>query len=684
MVATDLDPRSIAERLTLAGLAVDTIEEVGDDTHFEFDITSNRPDALSHFGIAREVAALLDAPLISPVSALDESDPAAETLTSVTIEDPDLCPRYVGRVIRGVTIGPSPDWMVRRLEALGQRSINNVADVTNYVLLEQGQPLHAFDFNLLAENRIVVRRARQGERLVTLEKLATGEEFREIEFRDDMLIIADAEGPVAIGGIKGGRGTGISESTVDVMLEAAYFKPASVRRTARALKLDTDASHRFERGADIDATTRAIDRAAALIVEVAGGTVSRGAIDCYPKPVVRTPVPLRRSRVEALVGYEVPFDRMVDALRGLGFAVEPLRDTEELLAVSPSYRVDIAIEEDLVEEVARSLGYGLVPSTLPPWGGSGEHLPGESERRAVRDSLRALGFSEAISLSFVDRALDDEFACAELDRESNFGVDLVNPVLDHKPRMRSSLMTGLVEAYETNAKHGTRNVRLFEIGKRFLQSADGHRPIERETLAILVAGMVDDVDHRSRREADFYDVKGAVEATLRALRVPSFTFDRAGVKCLHRGQAAQVISDGHVLGVLGRVSPGLATQRKFRSPVYLAELALDRLLEIEPEPVTYRRLPRFPSVGRDLSIIVPKSVDFSAIVETVNSLAIPDLSEFVLYDIFTGGKFSEDHHSMTLRATFRSDERTLTDDEVSVAHGRIVDELTRKFGTDER
>lgn len=684
MVVADLDARTVAERLTLAGLAVDTIEEVGTDTVFEFDITSNRPDALSHFGIAREVAALFDVPLSAPASRFDEVDPSSSSLTSVTIEAPELCPRYVARLVRGVKIGPSPDWMVRRLETLGQRSINNVADVTNYVLLEQGHPLHAFDFNRLGGNRIVVRRATPGERIVTLEKLATGDEFREIELRDDMLVIADANAPVAIAGIKGGKGTGISDETVDVLLEAAYFQPASVRRTARALKLDTDASHRFERGADIDATVRAIDRAASLIVEVAGGTVCRGAVDTYPAPVVRTPIPLRRARVEALLGYEVPFDRMVDALRGLGFAVEPLRDTEELLAVGPSYRVDIAIEEDLVEEVARSLGYGLVPPTLPPWGGAGEYLPGERARQSVRDALRSRGYSEAISLSFVDRNLDDEFVCVDLERDSSSGVDLVNPVLDNKPRMRSSLVTGLIEAYETNSKHGTRNVQLFEIGKRFLRPLDGLRPVERETLGILLAGMIEDGDYRGRRESDFYDMKGAIEAVLRALRIASFTFDRASVECLHPGQSARVVLDGQVLGVFGRVSPSLAAKRKFRSPLFLAELALDRMLEVEAAPVAYRRLPRFPAVGRDVSIVVPKSINFQAVVTAVNQLGIADLRGFVLYDIFTGGNLPEDHHSMTLRATFRSDERTLTDDEVSVSHGRIVDELATRFGADLR
>lgn len=678
MVPAAPGPKDAAERLTMAGLAVDTIEEADGDHLFEFDLTSNRPDALSHLGVARELAALVGAKLEPPEAKLVETGSSAAELATVEILDPDLCPRYTARVVRGVTVGPSPDWMVKRLEALGMRSINNVADVTNYVLLEQGHPLHAFDYDTLRGHRIVVRRAREGEKLVTLEKLASGDEYREIALDSEMLVIADAEVPVALGGIKGGRGTGITETTKDVLLEAAYFLPSNVRRTARALKLDTDASHRFERGADYDATVRAIDRAAALIAELAGGEVAEGAIDCYPEPIVRTPIPLRRERVEALLGIEVPFKRMVETLHALGFAVEPLRDAEELLAVPPSYRVDVSIEEDLVEEVGRAVGYEHVPSTLPGWGGAGEFLPGEARRRGVRATLTGLGYDEAISISFVEEELDAALANADLETGGS-GVDLLNPILDNKPRMRTSLLTGLVEAYETNAKYGRRSVRLFEIGKRFLPRGD-NRPEERETLAILLAGPVDDEDYRTRREADFYDIKGAVEAVFEDLRVPGFTFDRVDVEYLHSGQAAAVVQDGQVLGVFGRISPEFAARRKFKQPVFVAEIAFDRLLELEPAPVAYRRLPRFPSVVRDLSVVVSREVGVAELESAVRALEAANLVDVTLYDIFTGGQLPEGHHSVTLRATFRSDDRTLTDDEVAAAHARIVDELVGKFG----
>jgi phenylalanyl-tRNA synthetase beta chain len=674
MVATDLAPREIAERLTLRGLAVDTIEEERGDALLEFDITSNRPDALSHLGIAREVAAIEGTGVVLPPVSMTETDPPAAAETSVEILDRDLCPRYTARLVRNVTVGPSPAWLVERLEALGMRSINNVADVTNYVLLEQGHPLHAFDFDTLRGGRIVVRRGRVGERLVTLERLASGDEFRELELDADTLVIADAERPVALAGIKGGKETGIGDATRNVLLEAAYFLPSSVRRTARALRIDTDASHRFERGADYDATVRAIDRAAALIAEVAGGEVSRGVVDAYPEPIVRTPIPLRRARAEALLGIEVPFNRMVDALRHLGFAVEPYRDTEELLAVAPSYRVDVTIEEDLVEEIARVIGYDTIPSTLPPWGDAGAFLPGESRRRQVRAALVGMGFDEAISLSFVEAELDELF-----DGAPDARVDVLNPVLDHKPRMRGSILTGLIEAFETNLKHGTRSVRLFELGKRFGPGKD-ERPEERESLGLLVSGTIAEEDYRSRREADFYDLKGAIEEVLGALGIASFTFERATVEYLHPGQAAAVVKDGERLGVFGRLSPEIEARRKLKQPVFVAEFAFDRLLEIEAAPVAYRRLPRYPSVVRDVSVVVDRGVGYGELESAVRSLDVEHLVDLSLYDIFTGGQLGEGRHSVTLRATFRSDDRTLTDEEVTASHARIVDELGARFG----
>jgi phenylalanyl-tRNA synthetase beta chain len=679
MVAVDLEPRVLAEKLTMAGIAVESIEHTDGDVLLEFEITSNRPDALSHLGVAREVAALTGLALKLPPAELNESEHASEEFASVEIQDLDLCPRFSARVIRGVRIGPSPNWLAERLEALGQRSINNVADVTNYVLHEQGHPLHAYDLDKLRGGKIVVRRARVGETIVTLEKVpGGGDEYRERTMTPEMLIIADAESAVGIAGIKGGRGTGISDETTNVLLEAAYFQPAQVRRTARALRLDTDASYRFERGADFGATVRALDRAAALVAEVAGGEVCRGAIDCYPTPVVRTPIPLRRSRVEALVGIRVEFERILEVLRGLGFVVEALADREELLAIAPSYRVDVSIEEDLVEEVARAIGYDSIPATLPGWGGSGNYLANEDRRRGVRSALAEAGFDEAVSFSFVDPELDESLSTRVLDAPDR-GVDILNPILEHKPRMRTSLLTGLVEAFETNVKHGTRAVRLFEIGKRFL-GGDGERPEERETLGLLVSGTLDDHDFRMRREADFFDIKGAVELVLERLGLTGFTFERARVEYLHPGQASALTIGGEVVGILGRLDPELSMRRKWRQPLFVAELALDRLVSLDEHVGSYKRLPRYPSVVRDVSIVLSRSVPFADIEKAVRSLDVADLAGVALYDIFTGGQIPEDSHSVTLRAVFRSDVRTLTDEEVAASHAGIVEELVRRFG----
>jgi phenylalanyl-tRNA synthetase beta chain len=339
--------------------------------------------------------------------------------------------------------------------------------------------------------------------------------------------------------------------------------------------------------------------------------------------------------------------------------------------------VDVAIEEDLVEEVARVVGYERIPSTLPGWGGSGAYLERESGRNAVRAALADLGFDEAISFSFVERDLDGALTCEALGG-SGGSTEVLNPIIERKPRLRTSLLTGLVEAFETNVKHGARSVRLFEIGKRFL--AGGERAGERETLGLVVSGMVDEHDYRARREADFFDIKGAVETVFERLGATGFTFERAWVEYLHPGQAAFIVREGEVLGVFGRVSPQFANWRKYRQPVFVAEIALDRLLAVESAAAVYKRLPKYPSVVRDVSIIVSRSVSYADVESTIRSLDVADLTAVMLYDVFTGEQIPKDQHSMTIRATFRSDDRTLTDEEVNAAHQRIVDELTQRFG----
>ncbi|HWP41940.1 MAG TPA: phenylalanine--tRNA ligase subunit beta, partial [Blastocatellia bacterium] len=546
LVQLTLSPRELAEKMTMTGFAVDSVERLGDDHILDFDLTSNRPDALSHLGIAREAALVCGTSLRPAPGELQESDEPIEALTSIEIHDPDLCPRYAARVVRGVRVGPSPEWLVRRLESIGQRSVNNIADITNYVMFEMGQPTHAFDLNLLRGRRIIVRRARPGEQITTLDGFTR-------ELSPDHLVIANADRAVAVAGVMGGEETEINDQTTDVLIESAYFNPASIRHTARALGLDTEASYRFSRGADYDAQVRAADRVAGLIAEIAGGRIAAGVIDVYPVRITRDPVPLRESRIEHLTGLRVEIERAVHILRGLGFSVEPLIERKELLAVAPSFRVDISREEDLVEEVARHVGYDLVDVTLPAWSGVGSYLAGEDRRRATGRTLIGLGFHEAITFSFVN---------GERDRLFNTGdkatCHLINPIDVNESAMRMSLLTGLLDSLQRNLNQGSRDVKLFEMGRVFESDDAAPRPAERAMLGLVMTGAVSPDDWRGSRQVDFYDVKGAVEAVLSGLNISGFTIERAGVEYLHPGQSAVLVRDGLQYVRMGRLHPRVA------------------------------------------------------------------------------------------------------------------------------
>ena len=391
LTGVEMSPHELAERLTMAGLAVDSVKEEGDDHVLEFDLTSNRPDCLSHLGIARETAALTGARVTLPELTAKSVGGRAEEFTSVVIEDEDLCPRYAARVVRGVKIAPSPEWLVKRLQAIGQRPINNVADITNFVMHEMGQPLHAFDLAALDEKRIIVRRARAGEKLKTLDGVLRS-------FDEEMLVIADAGRAVAIAGVMGGAETEISASTTDVLVESAYFDPQSVRQTSKRLGLQTEASYRFERGVDYEGVRRAQDRCVALICELAGGTATEDAVDVYPKRIVPPTVALRPRRVEELTGLSVSAEESQRILRSLGFGqTDGEGEGERLTFGVPTWRTDVSIEEDLVEEVARVYGYDKIGDALPPSPVTGEYLAGDRRRRAMRQVLTAAGFNEAMT-----------------------------------------------------------------------------------------------------------------------------------------------------------------------------------------------------------------------------------------------------------------------------------------------
>jgi phenylalanyl-tRNA synthetase beta chain len=678
LVDVDLSPRDLATKLTMVGLAVDAVEAHGDDHALEFDLTSNRPDCLSHLGVAREAGAVAGKASRAPVARFSESKAKTSDVTSVEILAPDLCPRYTARVIRGVKIGPSPDWLVKRLDVMGQRSVNNVADITNYVMLEMGQPLHAFDLHQLRGERIVVRRAANGEKITTLD----GEER---ELTPEMLVISDAERPVALAGIKGGQDSGITDSTTDVLLEAAYFTPTQVRATSKALGLSTEASYRFERGTDPEIAAAASDRAASLIAEIAGGEVLRGLVDAYTRGSERRWIGLRRARYSAVTGLAIELGEAERILRNLGFTVEADVENDSLRAQAPSWRIDISIEEDLIEEVARIAGYDNLKNSLPGSAGAGLYLPGEYGRRATRGSLTALGFSEAVSFSFVNAETD-----AEVSEAPGQGrLTLRNPIDDTQRSLRTTLLGGLLDALERNFNHGTRNVRLFEFGKCFLDVGED-RPQEIERLALVATGARNDADWQAASASDggridFFDLKGAVEAVAEGLGLAALEFrTEESIGFLHPGRAARIFWNGEALGQIGQLHPRVAAAYKFKQPVFVAELNFAALLLADRREVRYHPLPKFPTVVRDLALLIDTGVSFAAIEEAIYGLEIPELISVRLFDLYAGKELPQGKRSLALSLRYRAADRTLTDQEVNAEHERVVRTLTERFGAEVR
>ncbi|HWT00676.1 MAG TPA: phenylalanine--tRNA ligase subunit beta [Pyrinomonadaceae bacterium] len=699
LTGVEWGPRELAERLTMLGLAVEVVHEAGDDFLLEIDITSNRPDCLSHLGVAREVAAAAGGSVSLPEGAPAKTGGRAEEFTSVEIRDADLCPRYSGRVVRGVTIKPSPDWLVKRLEAIGQRPINNVADITNYVLHEQGQPLHAFDLAKLTEHRIVVRRAAAGEKLKTLDGV-------ERELDEQMLVIADAVRPVALAGVMGGEESEISEGTSDVLIESAYFDPASVRRTSRVLGLRTEASHRFERGVDYAGVLRAQERCVALICELAGGAATENAVDVYPKHLEPATASLRPERVKALAGLDVDAGEAVRILLALGFTQRdamaalgsaapggagPARG-RALTFIAPTWRTDVGLEEDLVEEVARHYGYEKIATELPASSVAGEYQPSERRRRALRRALTARGFDEAISFSFIDAGEDGRFELlpglvAEGFEGAEQFVTLTNPIIEGVTRMRPTLLAGLLGAVRHNFNQGTRDVQLFETGRVFAANSErGQLPAERESLALVATGFAVEEGHAGgTRELDFYDLKGALESVVDAMNLRPLRYESARARHLRDGQAARVLShDGRALGSIGRLDDAVAAGYKFRQPVYVAEVDLSALMEMEETPVLYSPLARYPAVVRDVSLLVGRGTALAQLLDAVAAERLENCRGAKLVDVYEGKNLPEGKRSVTLRIEYRADDRTLRDEEVDEMHARLVRALEEKFGAQQR
>ena len=664
-VGTKLSPQELRDRLTMVGLAIDAVEQHNSDAVLDVEVPSNRPDCLSHVGIAREVGVIEREQLRLPRVESFKTEGRAGDLTAVEIIDDDLCPRYAARLVRGVKIAPSPEWLVKRLETIGQRPINNVADITNYVLHELGQPLHAFDFHKLAGPRIVVRRAVAGEKLKTLDGI-------ERTLTSDMLVIADVERPVAMAGIMGGEDSEISSTTTDVLIESAYFDPDSVRRTARALGMDTEASRRFERGADIEGVVRAQERCIQLICELARGIATEDQLDIYPRPFVSRTVTLRPQRVPELTSVAVARDQIVRILSGLGF--EPVADAAEALTYRvPSWRIDVQQEEDLVEEVARHTGFDKIGSELPPSSASGEYQPSELKQRLLRRALNAFGFDEAINFSFAPKQRDDQ-------------PELKNPIIEDAAWMRATLLPGLLSSLRHNLNHSIRDVRLFEIGRVFGPAKSGELPQETLSFALVATGGAAEANKaQAERDLDFFDVKGALETAVDWMGLNPLGFFPAAVTNLREGQAARIkLSDGKEIGTIGRLAESVATNYKFRYPIYVMELDLESLLNGPVRIVQYGPLPRYPSVVRDISLLLNRSIALDDLLNAVKEKRVADFRGVKLVGTFEGGSIPSSKRSVTLRLEYRSDERTLRDEEVEERHAQLTSVLLDMFAAQQR
>ena len=652
-----VDADELGRKLTMVGLAVDAVEGEGDDTIFELDITSNRGDCLSHLGVAREAGAAFDLDVRRPAFQPKEVDRAADEAFSISISDPDLCGRYCGRYIEGVQVGPSPDWMVQKLESVGIRSINNVADITNYVLMELGHPLHAFDADTLEGGEIIVRRAELDETIQTLDG-----EKRELD--PSMLVIADSNRAVALAGIMGGVDSEISSRTTNVLLESAWFDPLTTRKTARALNLSTEASYRFERGADIEMALHACDRTARLIHELAGGRVYRGVIDVYPGREEASKASLRRRRILEYLGMEVPEQEVVRVLTRLGF--EPVENDEEGWSIRvPTYRHDISSEEDLMEEIARHHGYDRFPSTLPAWAGQGSALPWTAEERIVRRTLSGLGYSEACTIPFSSEEMERGFAPG-LDP-----VVILNPLSEDAPVLRTSMVPSMVRSLLWNLNRGTRDVGLYEIGKIYPTDGESQQLVLGATRALQAKTV-----HHNQTDLEFFGLKGDVEALLAGFAVDKRPDTSNLPAYYHPGRSIRL---GEV-AVLGELHQDQINLFKLRQKVYVAEIQIEKLYASGRTEIAARAIPKYPSIRRDLSLVLNRQTDYAAVVRTIDGEGIDELIEIEPFDRLEQGPFPDDCYSLAIKLIYQSSNRTLTDDQVQDFDRRILARLETELG----
>jgi len=647
------------------------------DTVFELDLTPNRPDCLSVIGIAREIAIIQNSPLKYPDYIIEDKTDTIHQWTSVKIEAPDHCPRYAARLVDNVKVAASPFWLQNRLLSVGQRPINNIVDITNFVMLETGQPLHAFNFDNLADTRIVVRLAAEGEKFTTLDD-------KERTLESQMLMICDGEKAVGLAGVMGGLNSEIQDDTTRVLIEGAYFNPVSIRRTSKKLGLNTDASHRFERGIDPQGCVRAVNRAAKLMVAIGNGTLTDGIIDEYPNLQTANSVELGVKRTNRLLGTDLDRNRIRELLESIEFKAEPIDNNPDRLKVTPpTFRVDVSRREDLMEEVARLSGYNNIPTTFPAMPAEGQR---PNRRLRLRNRIKGLmsgfGFSEAIAYSFVAESSCDRLRLKQPDPRRAM-IPILNPLSEDQAVMRTSLVPGILGTMHYNLARQTKNLKIFEIGKIFLKADQRALPREPEMLIALWTGARTDASWHSREiPCDFYDIKGAVEALVQALNLEGIRFAAmADDACEYTrpGHTAQITASEAAVGLVGEIHPRVSEAYDLKQTAFIFELDLEKIAGLIPETRNAKPIPRYPAIYRDITIIVDRGVETQTVLQAVENFQEKLTENLHLFDIFEGDPIAAGKKSVSFRITYRSPGKTLEDDDVNDLHKSITERLLNSF-----
>jgi phenylalanyl-tRNA synthetase beta chain len=670
-----VDRFKLAEDLTLAGIAVESVSGTGREIIYEMDITTNRVDAMNHYGIAREMSAIYDLDL-KPLEAR-LPPPKGKTNFQIQIDVPDLCTRFTGQVIRNVSIVPSDGDLQHGLAQLGQKSINNVVDATNFVLLKMGKPTHAFDLDKLEGGKLVIRMARPGEALKTLDGV-------ERKLHPEDVVVADARKPVALAGVMGGWDTMITEQTKNILIESAWWDPAAIRRTSRRHGIHTDASHRFERGADWASCPISTDLVSQMILESGGGELEGGKIDVIARDFKRDSVALHHAEVKRMLGKEIPSNEVERIMRRLGFTLSAARIAPVATTVKtgtatavieapadyavelPTWRLDVEREIDLIEELARIHGFNKFANTLPSFTGTVIELPDAEKKEKLRSTLVALGYNEAISSTFIAKADSQAFSASNI-------VEIANPLSEEASAMRASLVPGMLDMIANNLNRGTEaaDIRLFESGHVY--SMQGNNTEEHDALCLGATASAISTGNDSA--TTFLRLKGDIEALLSTFEHESLSFDTQTPSYYHPGRSARALIDGTVIASFGQLHPSVAAERKLKHEIYIAEIMLEKLLQIPLRAARYTKLSRYPAVDRDFSFLFDDSITFDRITKTIDALRLTELRRVEPAEIFRGGNVPPGKYSMLLRVTFQSAERTLRDDEVALLSTQIIEAL---------